>query len=315
MPKIGSLFRRMAKRALEHPLVFPVRERLLLRQALRDSVSATQIAAQLGHQKLDWRNNELFKSSDREVLYILGGGSSINDLSPANFERISQGSSVGINVWAVHPFVPDVYSFESAAQLDGVPGEVEFLEACLSKPTVIEKQPRVILLRQRVAAGETQIIGFPDELQRGVFVSGRVNLVTRAKQNLARDLERALRLIVRGRIPPNVLLDNGASVVRLIVLGFLQGFKKIVLVGIDLDARPYFWLSENYAHSNPELARLFPRNSGVPHDTLETTSRPFAADEVIVELAKILRRWRGVRVVVGSKSSLLADRLETYEWG
>ena len=285
------------------------------RQARRDSQAASQIAEKLGHANLDWRKNEIFKKTDRDVLYILGSGSSINDLTESNFETISRGSSVGINVWAIHPFVPDVYSFESASQMDGVVGEVEFLEHCLTRPEVLEKRPGVLLLRQRVAPGETQIIRFPSELLKDVHVYGRVNVVSHEKGNLAKDIELGLKSIRGGRVPGNVLLDNGASVVRLVVLGLLQGFREIVLVGVDLDRRPYFWLADNYAHPDPEVERLFPRRSGVPHDTLETESRPFAVDEVIVALARISRDSGGVKVMAGSADSTLASRLGVHDWG
>ena len=304
----------LRRNLFEHPGMSTLRLQFVRKQAERDSQAARHIAEKLGYASLDWRKNDIFTKSDRGVLYILGSGSSINDLTVANFERISKGSSVGINVWAVHPFIPDVYSFESASQISGVTGEVEFLEKCLARTQVLSKRPNILLLRQRVAPGETQIIRFPPELQDNVRVYGRVNVVSQVRDNLIGDIKRVLSLVRKGRVPGNVLLDNGASVVRLIVLGLLQGFQKIVLVGIDLDSRPYFWLAENYAEPDPEVERLFPRRSGVPHDTLETESRPFPVDEFIVGLARIARSLTGVRIMTGSLDSALAGRLEVYDW-
>jgi len=295
-------------------MLAPARFRLFLRQARRDSLVASEISASLGYRDLNLQSSELFIGSARDSLFILGSGSSINDLSTENFQTVALGTSIGINVWAVHPFVPDVYSFESASQLDGISGEVEFLEERLRRPEVLEKRPRFVLLRQRIAPGETQIIRFPPELREGVFVYGRVNLVTRLEKNLRRDLALAMDAFSAERMPSNVLLDNGASVVRLIILGLLQGFKEIILVGVDLDERPYFWLAENYAFPDPQLAHFFPRRSGLPHDTLETTSRPFPVDTVILALADIAQATFGAKVVVGSSDSLLAQQLSVFDW-
>jgi len=292
----------------------PARLRVLLRQADRDSAVASKISASLGYRDLNIESRDLFGDSARGSLFILGSGSSINNLSAENFNTVARGVSIGINVWAVHPFVPDVYSFESASQLDGISGEVEFLEERLTRPEVMAKRPRFVLLRQRIAPGETQIIRFPPELREGVFVYGRANLVTRLEKNLRRDLALAMDAFSAERMPSNVLLDNGASVVRLITLGLLQGFKEIILVGVDLDERPYFWLAENYAFPDPQLARFFPRRSGLPHDTLETTSRPFPVDTVILALAHIAEAKFGSKIVVGSADSLLADQLSVFDW-
>ena len=299
---------------LEGPGSSVLRSQLFLSQARRDSYASRKIAVELGHSDLDVQQTELFDKASKETLYILGSGSSINDLLPGHFSTISKGCSIGINVWAIHPFVPDVYSFESASQFDGVLGEVEFLEQRLRRPEVLQNRPKFLLLRQKIAAGETQIIRFPDELRDHVYVYGRANLVTRNDRNLIGDLKRAFQLMMRPSFPDNVLLDNGASVIRLITLGLAQGFSKIVLVGVDLDSRPYFWLANNYQNRDPEVERLFPRRSGLPHDTLETLSRPFPTDTVITALAAVSEELFGAKILAGSPSSSLANRLEVFRW-
>jgi hypothetical protein len=143
---------------------------------------------------------------------------------------------------------------------------------------------------------------------------GRANLISRDSKNLQADIRQVVRGYKDARAPDNVLLDNGASVVRMILLGALQGFKRIVLVGVDLDSRPYFWQSSHYLFGSDAIREVFSRPSGRPHDTLETENRPFPTDRFIKALSKVVREELASEVFVGSADSKLATTLPVYPW-
>ena len=44
--------------------------------------------------------------------FLLGSGSSLLELDESHFASIESGISIGLNLWVLHDFVPDVYYFE-----------------------------------------------------------------------------------------------------------------------------------------------------------------------------------------------------------
>jgi hypothetical protein len=100
----------------------------------------------------------------------------------------------------------------------------------------------------------------------------------------------------------------------MILLGALQGFRRIVLVGVDLDSRPYFWQSPDYQFGSDRIRQVFSRPAGTPHDTLETENRPFPTDQFIQALSTVVREELSTEVYVGSADSTLATELPTYPW-
>jgi hypothetical protein len=302
------------RRVFELPALFPLREQVWKRAAIKASQSARRVAEEYGYQALDSAGDFFGPGNSRETLFLLGGGSSINELSNSHFEHMRSQASIGFNVWAIHPFIPDVYSFETGKDKDGPSEDTQYISQRLLHQDVIEANPKFLFLRPTLPATPRNLVQVPEALRRNQFMYGRANLPTRNSSNLRRDIHRILQSYKLGEAPSNVLLDNGATVVRMLFFGALQGFKKIVLTGIDLDDRPYFWLSPDYAYGSEEITRVFPRRNGVPHDTLETTDRPFPVDQVIVALSQSLKDHFGISVYIGSSRSTLAPALPVYPW-
>jgi hypothetical protein len=302
------------RRVFELPGLFALREQVWKRAASKASQSARRVADEYGYQALDCAEDFFGPGKSRETLFLLGGGSSINELSGSHFEHMRSRASIGFNVWAIHPFVPDVYSFETGKDQDGPSEDTQFISQRLLRQDVVEANPKFLFLRPTLPATSRNLVQVPEAFRNNQFMYGRANLPTRNSSNLRRDIHQILRSCKLGEAPSNVLLDNGATIVRMLVFGALQGFKRIVLTGIDLDDRPYFWLAPDYPHGSAEISRVFPRRSGVPHDTLETIDRPFPVDQVIVALSQSLKKDFGISVYAGSSRSTLAPAIPVYPW-
>src|SRR5207237_10631574 len=55
----------------------------------------------------------LYQAKRSEVLFILGGSPSINQIPEARWEVMAKHDTAALNFWPLHPFVPRMYFFES----------------------------------------------------------------------------------------------------------------------------------------------------------------------------------------------------------
>lgn len=260
----------------------------------------------------DRLRDKLGPGSRADTFYILGSGASIEDLTSAHFDHIAGQTSVGINNWGVHPFVPDIYSFESVPWVgDGQ----DFPRALglLDRGDIRSRQPEILILRPKTASEIGNISVLPLELRTSVSFYGRVTPSTRESKNLAGDIAGYFASTVPRY--PSVVLDSGASVVRMAVLGILLGFRRIVLAGVDLNGSPYFWESNPDYLSN--LAGPPPVNNQVTstHETASSSNRPFDVMTMLRALDVFFQAERGGQLLVTSPHSALAEFFPLETWG
>jgi len=256
----------------------------------------------------------LMRGKEARTLFILGSGSSINSLTKDKFEEIKGGYSIGLNAWVSHTFVPDAYSFES----DSIPAppslEINSMSEALGKRALSHPDTMLLLLRPKSAQLLHRMVEVPQTLRDRAFMYGRQNLLSRTDWALRKDLGRFLvdRLEDFGGMP--VLIDNGASVVRMIEIGLFAGFKEIVLVGIDLNSSRYFWEAPDAAADHHDMRSSFRRPKNSKHDTLETIDRPYSNFLFIKELALLAPKVFNANLYLGTEGSSLAGALPRYHW-
>lgn len=285
-----------------------VRLQIFRRQCKRDAELSAKVSRQLGLKNLDCSATP--EGAEGNTLFILAGGRTINDLSESDFATIRSNTSVGINFWPIHDFVPNILTSESDASEVANP----FLDERLRRKEMVDQPPIVLSLRTNWPIPLNSLQVFPEELEKRRFVYGRANLVTKRTENLARDLSLTLRALMKGKIPPSVLPDNGSTVVRMSFWGALKGFSKIVWVGVDQDSGPYFWTDRPNNNHYRRAAEAVPRETGKPHSTSSSANRPFSNDVFLPALAKALRETTNTEVYVGSEKSLLSQNVPVYDW-
>lgn len=279
-----------------------VRVGIFLFEATRESRRVRTSAEILGLAVLDSATLRALRAikPGATTVFILGTGSSVADLSDQKLKYIQTQFSIGINQWILHPLVPDVYSYE-------VHPDRRLLQA-LDREEVRKKAPYLLFLKPVKPEEFSIAYTLPRFMKNRSFLYGRVNIFTRRDSNIARDFRDAIELISRLN-KPEVLLDNGASVARMIALSVLLGFEKIVLVGVDLSDVKYFWDRNPNLVAPPEFGEILSIQKGMVHETLSATNRPFGIDTYVARLDGDANR---VNILIESPSSKLASQLEVW---
>jgi hypothetical protein len=247
-------------------------------------------------------------------MYIFGNGASVNALTESDFEEIGMGASIGTNAWPLHPFVPDIFSFEFSRHSLSPDPELEWLVGRAERKILLRQERALLFLRPGLPAGAGAMVPLSLAGKEQAFLYGRANLFSSNLRALDSDLKQLMRAVASGSLNPLALPDNGSSVVRMIFLSLILGFRKIVLTGVDLNNSPYFWFDSTFIERHGDFTSQSPRNSSDALLTEDTSSRPFETSLLITRLAQMARKILGASILVASESSALAAVLPVHEF-
>jgi len=258
--------------------------------------------------------NEIFQrdvgnKNSTKVFYILGCGSSINHLSDREIKIINRSVSVGINLLIMHEQVkPTFYSVELSDS--GSDGKVKNSQMCcelIKKKALKDKDLKFII---NVDNWPTVKRMMPDILNYGqINLVQQVTIPGRTKiyfQKLHRFL---ISKYVIKLLRPEMIYGKNASVVALVYLAILRGYKDIVLFGVDLTSE-YFWEIEDNIKKYPGSEKFINmhKSLNLKHQTDMT---PLPVSEV---LTSINDSNCGITIWVGSSVSQLADHLPVFSF-
>ena len=285
-----------------------VRSAVTEREAVREQRFVESLQNALGFEALNVEQVAGTIGPKREKFFILGSGASVEELGEEAFNDIRSATSVGINAWVLHSFVPDIYVYEPVPSTSS--DHFKTL-SFLDRPEVIEKKPLVFILRPRNSVEASQLQQIPPPLRTSTYIYGRVSPYTRRVSNLKDDLPRTLQFLEK--MPGSfVALDSGATIVRMACLGIFLGFKKIVFVGVDLNNTDYFW-QVNPAYLRDRGIESFDSEQKFEiHETELEGFAPFVASTIISALAEVARERFGVQFHVASSGSKLSSFLPLY---
>ena len=305
----ASLPRRVVREMLERKSLSGLRQFLMWREALAEHrfVLAISHNANVPSLEMDWVLDNI-APKPKKVWYVLGSGSSVEDLTQAAFGHISREVSVGINAWALHDFVPDFYCFEPVPERSSDHYSTMKL---LHRESVLAKKPGVFFLKPRSPVELEQLRMIPPEILSKTVLYGRFQPYTRLKQNLVDDWS-LLSMLASRKL--SVLPDSGASVFRMAALGILLGFPKVVLVGVDLNHTEYFWEKNPKYLEMLGLSGFESGQKGSVHETVSSHNRAFGIVDMLMSLATVAPQF-GSALEVASPQSLLASSLPIHTFG
>jgi len=306
----GKMFARVV---LESSLGAATRQAIVSREAYAEEAIVKQKAGQAGVEvfRPESFGKKLRDKPLADTFFVLGSGSSVNRLTSDNFSEIGHHRSVGINNWPIHPFVPDMYSFDSVPRVGDGQNFRRSLEL-LRRPDIVAARPQLLAVRLKDHSEISQIDMLPGELRPNFYFYGRVMPATRKVANLTKDLSGALSMLTRDH--PGVVLDSGASVVRMVGIALALGYRKIVLVGVDLNNTNYFW-EENPLFPGGGLFPVPVKNQrGLTHETTDTWNRPFSVIDMLGNFAAVMSRHFGGNIFLGTSPSALSSILPVYPW-
>jgi hypothetical protein len=305
--------KKMLRFFLETPPGFFVRRGVVARESRVEEKFVRTQAESVGVHVFEPQEfgGKLKDKPSADTFFILGSGASINALTPGNFGEIARHRSVGVNNWPVHEFVPDIYSFDSVPWVGDGHNFRRSLDL-LHREDIVRARPLVLVVRLRDPQAIEVLGTLPPELRERVHFYGRTLPATRKAKNLNSDVRDLIaRVLPRTK---GIVLDSGASIVRLIGIGLSLGYKKIVLAGVDLNDTRYFW-ENNPSYSAESLVNTPINNqNGATHETTSTWIRPFSVVDMVRALANAVSEDFNGQISVVSPKSELASFLPVYSW-
>lgn len=303
----------MARWGLESRLSAPLRRAIVVREARAEAAIVSQLSARADVKIFEPGafREKLDAKPGGDTFFILGSGSSVNDLTPQNFEEMRGNRTVGINNWGLHYFVPDIYSLDSVPWVGDGQNFRRSLDL-LHRPDIVAAKPQLLVVRLANPDERAHLDTLPEELRDSVSFYGRVTPATQEVRNLADDLSRAQKTL-RSQFS-GVVLDSGASIVRMVGVALALGYTRIVLVGVDLNNTAYFWENNPRYEESVAINRPVNNQNTAMHETTSTWNRPFSVIDMLGSLGRVVSGELGGDISVASPKSELANVLPVYSW-
>ena len=254
------------------------------------------------------------KKKIKKKIFIFGSGSSIKDLTRQNFKEIERNYSIGINKWIFHDFITDYYMIElKTNKYNSLKGFsnlntmykkriINLLKIRKKKPIFLIYCPKYKLLEMQnwIKGINPKRIFFYDYIRPNI-----------SKKNLKKEFAQTLKYILETSKVSNIVsLGIGSSVERAVSLSIILGFLQVVILGVDLKNRRYFW---NKKDKNFKGLRVKQKGSGL-HKTAVKKSGNLPIQNSIKIIDQIARKYYGSKILISTNKSILSAKLEKYNW-
>jgi hypothetical protein len=294
----------------DSPAGLPVRLGLTWAQARGQATLVDRWSQSLGIPPLtlDWLSEGIKPDS---TLFLLGSGESVEALTATEWAEVQENFSIGINAWPLHPFVPNVLAFEPFD--DASTDYLQLFENVLFESRFSSRRPKVLLFRPNKTQDGSRYLLIPESLRKNARLYGRFVPNSRNLRTVSREIAMLGELQKRGGIADALVLDSGASIIRLVSLGMRLGFTKVVLIGVDLNGGQYFWEKNPKRLAERSLSSFSPGFVRPIHETMVRDTKPFVLTEVLGILNEVMRRAGG-SLFAGSRESVLSDFFPVHVW-
>jgi hypothetical protein len=192
---------------------------------------------------------DIYKHKKSDIAVFLGCGSSINNITKKQWNKISKVDSWAVNNWLYHPFVPNFYHIEVKKNDKDIWKKRKIERGNDFKNTVffINIKRRKILL---------DIIG--NEKYIYSYNMDKINIVNEP--------------IIPKYVPssnPNTLICNlNASITMVLELICNFKYKKVIFFGVDLYNSIYFWTNRpEYGETHIQWNQAPGKTPNDPHNT------------------------------------------------
>lgn len=245
-------------------------------------------------------NISKYKKSD--TIFILGSGSSINELNKDQWEMIKKHDSFGINFWLIHSHVPTYYMFESGEDKERYETLIKLLQ--LKK----HQYSHVPFIIKNIENPNLDLNPITEELRLN-FYSG-YELVIPGR--LESSLHKSIKLIKKFKILElqNIFLFKRASLSQALSFSLKAGYKNIVFCGVDLNNINYFYENDDYKNKNIPIPKKIQSES--VHKTISETYGQITINKVILSLNNYLLKPNDIKLYIGSTKSALYPNLPYY---
>lgn len=242
-------------------------------------------------------------------LFILGSGWSINNLTDEQLHSIASADSFGFNFWSLHPLRPSAYFMEAMdltyrAPLSAIAAD-NLINAMISRPDYREI-PRFI---SDLTSDRRPFFNMiPKEWLPGLSSLITTGIFARSRSEVADSLRLLKHLGFFNQ--SKVLLKYRATAVMLVLIGYLQGYKRIILCGFDItDPRYFFHDTSRYGERG-----AFLKVSSNTHPTGQRREMMATIQEIMFAIDDNLLRPAGVELAVADSSSGFHPGISQFDW-
>lgn len=256
-------------------------------------------------------SNPLLAHKRSDTLFVLGSGSSINQLQPEDWAAIAAADSIGFNYWLLNDFVPHTYMFEPHLPFEATSWLMHNFR--LRGGPYLD-MPIIMKDGERYRANELASLfkDIPPEIRKNVVLSWDWEIQSEDAAVFGHKLERLDRwgILSNNRLPA---LRKRASVCFITMLAMRAGYKKIVLCGIDLNNADYFYApTRSSLEAQGYIVPPPPRPSNEPHKTEDPAFGSLTVSVVFDLLNQKVLKKRGIELFVALQSSKLYPMLPSY---
>ena len=238
-----------------------------------------------------------------DTVFILGTGESINEIPEKKWKYIAEHDSAGLNWWPLHSFIPTYYYSEYPHRRE----HFTFMQKILAERLSSEYTDTLFFLslNRAVRRGihpKTVPALFPENTKICFY-----QYTKPAKFNPENPPSRdSLR---------NNLFYRGSLTAVLDLMNRI-GYKRIILLGVDLKQHIYFY--ENH----PEILKMLDagygkplqERLGKPHRTTHPKPGKISVQDYLFYLNDIYYRPEGIELYCGSGKSALAEKIPVFKF-
>jgi hypothetical protein len=237
-------------------------------------------------------SSELRRTKSSETLFVFGSGSSLNEITPEEWQQIAAADTLGFNQFIRQDFLDLRYYLVREI------GGIDHSKTAISNRAYDEF--REALRSRRLA--ETVFLLQGDLLADvSIEVQHRFLLPEGCRIWLYRTLSRKTTVLPSASLDDG-LVHAGSTLADAVSFGYAMGYSSIVLVGIDLYDRRYFWLRADETRRE-DLAR------DASHTDMHNTAKPILS---LMKSWAVFLQHRGVSLTVYNRRSLLAEVMNIY---
>lgn len=274
---------------------------------LSDLYNFVRIRAIASNNNFKVLSDVVISPSKGSKCFILGNGSSVNELTKKQWEEIENNYSIGINKWLISDHIPNAISIEKNIFKP-------LYSKLLSDERLISSRLNTIFFPLHSYLIENK---FPFEIRNEIKESICLTVSRSKKISNEEELKSLIfNINIIEKIKRNFSLgfhyELGGSVFRLINIAIGLGFNEIVFVGVDLNSssNEYFWEKERKLLLKREIidSDLKTEHSFKIHPT-EALSLKMSR---IIELLSKSFFSKGITMKVSSKNSVLSNFLPLW---
>jgi hypothetical protein len=263
-------------------------------------------------------NSSLDNHKSSDTVFILGSGSSINDITSSIWQHIDSHDSMGLNRWPVHDFVPTFHVFEMSVRSDNANFNKDYWKMLSLRSEDYDNTP-IILKNTPGSAQKLSRERIPEKLVGKIILSADTSYseLTYGSDSIKLNKKLLAYLKRTGRFEPGnsyPIYRKRASISYLIHLAVKLGYQRIVLCGVDMvDSEYFFEENDSYYKDKPyPIPKHESDDKEGEHKTNDPDYGELTLEKVIYQMNNIILKPSGIELFVENTKSALHPEVPLY---